>query len=161
MTLRSQSLFLLACAVGSIASPVVHRDAVASSTSIAPAATSVSTDSSAGVDLFDVEAIQLTDEVVKGINVQANDTDLRALIDFENNTNTNVAALSRRSGVCKVFPGDWNYPKSAIWSLFDLLLGGALIKTTPVAAPCYRSSGIYDETKCADISARFTTADLQ
>ena len=60
-----------------------------------------------------------------------------------------------------MFPGDWNYPKINIWSKFDALLGGALIKTTPIAVPCYKSSGVYDEVKCADVSKRFTIADLQ
>lgn len=161
MAAHSRFLFLLSCAVGCIASPLAHRDAAASSASIAPAAARVSTDSVSGVDLFDVEAVQLTDQILHEINAQTNGTDLLALVGFQNTTESSASLLLRRSGSCKVFPGDWNYPKSNTWSLLDLLLGNALIKTTPVAAQCYKNSGVYDEAECADISARFTTADLQ
>lgn len=124
MSARSHSFILLACAaVGTIASPVISRDVVASSTSIAPAAIVVSTDSPAGVDLFDVEAVQLTDEVLRNVNAQTNVTDLLALVGFGNDTDSGAATLSRRSGACKAFPGGWNYPKPQIWSIFDLLLG--------------------------------------
>lgn len=162
MIARNCSLFLLVCtATSTVASPVIARKGTASSTSVAPAATTVPADSSTGVDLFDNEAIQLTEQVLKDVSSQTNDTNVIALFDFQNDTDSDAAALSRRSGACKAFPGDWNYPKSLTWSLFDLLLGRALIKTTPVAAPCYKSSGVYNAAKCADISKRFTTADLQ
>lgn len=162
MIVLDHPIFLLACAaVGTVAGPVISRDASASATSIAPAATTVSTDSPAGVSLFEAEAVQLTEGVLNDIKVSTNATEILALVGFGNDTNLDVATLSRRTRSCKTFPGDWNYPKSLLWSGLDLLLGGALIKTTPVAAPCYKSSGVYDEAKCADISARFTTADLQ
>lgn len=158
MSSRGNLLFLLANAVGSLAGPVV-RDTSASNSSIAPAATTVSTSSPAGIDLFNVEAIQLTDEVLETVSAQTNETDVRAVFGFDDAAPS--SRLARRSGSCKVYPGDWNYPQPLIWSIFDLLLGGALIKTIPVAAPCYNSSGVYDAAKCADISARFTIADLQ
>ncbi|KAJ8108141.1 hypothetical protein OPT61_g8375 [Boeremia exigua] len=161
MAARGQSLFLLACAVlGTVASPVNSGDTVALNTSITPAAATVSTDSPAGAKLFEVEAVQLTEEVLQEISAQTSDTDLLALVGFGDDTDSDVATLSRRDGACKTFPGDGNYPKPTTWSTFDRLLGGALIKTTPIAAPCYKSSGVYYEAKCADISARFMTADL-
>lgn len=162
MTVHSYALLLLACAtVGTVAKPVIPRDDVATSASIAPAATTLPSGSSAGVDLFDSETVQLTDQTLLKIDAQTNATDVVALVGFENSTDSTAAVLSRRSGICKTFPGDLNYPKPLVWSIFDTLLGGALIKTTPVAAPCYKSSGVYDEAKCADISNRFTKADLQ
>jgi hypothetical protein len=103
MTARSQSLLLPASAVGSVASPVSSRDAVAPNTSIALAATIVLTDSSTGVDLFDVEAVQLIEEILKKVDAQANGTDMLALVGFENTTEPSVTALSRRSGACKAF----------------------------------------------------------
>lgn len=162
MAIRSQSLLLLAhAAAWSFASPVIGRDATALSTAIAPAATTVSKDSPAGVELFDAETTQLTEQVLNDVNSHANGADLLALVGFGEDTDAAAAALSRRSGACKAFPGDENYPKPPVWSLFDLLLGEALIKTIPDAAPCYKSSGVYDEVKCANITTRFTTADLQ
>jgi len=161
MSLRGYFLLFLGNAIGGLASPAVTRYASAADASTAPAATTVSLASSAGVDLFDAEAVQLTDDVLNSVKAQTNETDILAVFGFENSTGTAEVRLDRRSGFCKAFPGDWNYPVPAVWSLFDLLLGRALIKTVPVAAPCYKSSGVYDAAKCADISARFTTADLQ
>lgn len=119
MAVRSHSLLLLAhVAAVSLASPVIGRDAVRSSTAIAPAAITVSTESPAGVDLFDVEAVQLTDEVLRHVNSQTSGTDLLALVGFGNDTDAGAAALSRRSGACKAFPGDWNYLKPLTWTVW-------------------------------------------
>jgi hypothetical protein len=160
MPARASLLLLAANVVGSLGSPVVVRDAVATEVSMAPAATIVPTDSPAGAALFPAEAVQLTEEALKLANDQTDEVDVVALFGFENSTAA-AAKNARRSGACKAFPGDKNYPKKLVWNVFDLLLGGALIKTTPVAAPCYRSSGVYDEAKCAGISKKFTTAELQ
>lgn len=151
-------LFVLLCSVR--ANPVVQRDVDAP---IAPAATTVSPTSSAGVDLFAFEAVQLTEEVLERASTQANSgIDITGLFGFDDSTETtNFRRLEQQSGTCKVFPGDQDYPISSVWSEFDHLLGDALIETTPVAAPCYQSSGVYDAAKCADVSARFTTPDLQ
>jgi hypothetical protein len=157
MSARGPLLFLAANAIGALGSPVAVRD-------IAPAAAKVSTNSPAGVALFPHEAVQLTEKVLKTAESQTSEVDVNGLFGFDSGNET--TAISKRalsSGQCKAFPGDSNYPKEWVWSIFDLLLGGALIKTTPIAAPCYKKSAWdnYDEMKCADISARFTTADLQ
>ncbi|KAF2850140.1 FAD/FMN-containing isoamyl alcohol oxidase-like protein MreA [Plenodomus tracheiphilus IPT5] len=151
---------LLVNALGTVATPVDVRDATLSFASITPAATTVPTDSPAGINLFSTEAIQLTDAVLETVGAQTNRTDILALIGFDDNASSTEARKARQNGSCKTFPGDWDYPLPSVWSLFDAFLGGALIKTTPVAAPCYKSSGVYDAAKCADISARFTAAEL-
>lgn len=161
MSPRGHVFVLLANALGTLASQVVVRDAKASNVSIAPAAATVSAASIAGVELFGFESIQLTDEVLQTVISQTNETDLLAIVGFENGSDRPVANDNERSGACKTFPGDWNFPLPAVWSLFDALLGGALIRTVPIAAPCYKDFGVFDARKCADISARFTTADLQ
>jgi hypothetical protein len=152
------SLFLLAAnAIGALGNPVAVRD-------VTPAGATVSTDSSAGVALFPKEAVQLTDEALKTADSQTTEVDVGALFGFDGDDETNaVARRAIKSGQCKAFPGDSNFPKEKVWSIFDRLLGGALIRTTPIAAPCYKNStwNNYDEAKCADISARFTTSDLQ
>jgi hypothetical protein len=157
MSARGSLLFLAANAIGALGSPVALRD-------VTPAAATVSADSLAGVALFPLEAVQLTDEALKIADSQTSEVDVGALFGFDGGNETKaIAKRALRSGQCKAFPGDSNYPKEWVWSVFDLLLGGALIKTTPIAAPCYKNSAWndYDEGKCADISARFTTADLQ
>ena len=83
MTAHSYALLLLACAtLGIVAKPVIPRDDVATSASIAPAATTVPSGSSAGVDLFDSEIVQLTDQTLIEIDAQTNTTDVVALVDF-------------------------------------------------------------------------------
>jgi hypothetical protein len=160
MPARGSLFFLAAIGIGALGTPVDIRDVVAAKASIAPAATTVPTDSPAGAALFPAEAVQLTDEALRLANDQTDEVDVVALFGFENSTAA-TAKNARRSGACKAFPGDWNYPKKLVWNVFDLLLGGALIKTTPIAAPCYKSSGVYDEAKCAGITKEFTTAELQ
>lgn len=157
MSARGSLFFLAANAIGALGSPVAVRD-------VAPAAATVSTDSSAGVPLFPKEAVQLTDAALKTADSQTTEVDVAAVFGFDSDEDTTaVARRAIKSGQCKAFPGDSKYPKEWMWSIFDLLLGGALIKTTPIAAPCYANSAWsdYDEAKCADISARFTTSDLQ
>ena len=151
-------LFLFANAVGTLSSPFAIREAVT------PAATTVSTDSPAGALLFPWESVQLTEDVLKETNSQMNDVDVATLFGFDNSIETTIKTRRQiSSGECKALSGDESYPKLSVWSAFDSLLGGVLIKTTPVAAPCYKNSAWddYDESKCEDISARFMTADLQ
>ncbi|KAH3945651.1 hypothetical protein HBH70_122520 [Parastagonospora nodorum] len=146
-------LFVLLCGVR--ANAIVPGDL---DSPIVPAATTVPTVSPAGVDLFPFEAVQFTEEVLERASTQSNShVNITGLFGFDDNTDIHLEHLS---GTCKVFPGDQNYPDALVWSEFDHLLGNALIETTPVAAPCYQSSGMYDALKCADISARFTTPDL-
>lgn len=160
MSLRNQLWLLLAAATASNAVSGIENDAT-SVTSIAPAAATVSASSPAGVDLFPVERVQLTEKSLQATNAQLPDTDLLELFGFQNTDGSLTTRRSKQSGSCKVFPGDWNFPPSLVWKVFDLVLGGALEKTTPVAAPCYKSSGLYDAAKCADVSARFMTDNLQ
>ncbi|KAI4704725.1 hypothetical protein J4E89_009602 [Alternaria sp. Ai002NY15] len=152
MSARRSLLFLAANAIGALGSPVAFRD-------VAPAAATVSTNSPAGVALFPNEAVQLTNDALNAAARQTSEIDVVSLFGFDNEEETTHGISS---GQCKVFPGDSDYPEESVWSTFDNLLGGALIKTTPIAAPCYKDSAWndYNEAKCADISARFTTSDL-
>lgn len=100
---------------------------------VAPAADTVSVASSnATVPYFPDEAVQLTPDVL------TNPTALNLTgVDMFDFGSTDDAVAKRASAACKVFPGDKAWPSDLIWTVFDLLLGGALIKTTPLAAPCY------------------------
>jgi hypothetical protein len=161
----SARLFLLASnAIGALSTPLLVRDIADSVASFAPAAATVSTDSPAGAALFPQEAVQLTEDALRTATSQINEADVYKLFGFGDSNETAAAAKREiKKGECKAFPGDSNYPREFVWSIFDSLLGGALIKTTPVASPCYKESqwNNYDEAKCEDVSARFTTADLQ
>ena len=71
------------------------------------------------------------------------------------------ANVAKSNQTCKTMPGDEGYPPQAIWDVFNKTLGNALVQTIPVAAPCYKSFGVYDSAKCDEITAIFTTAKLQ
>jgi hypothetical protein len=64
-------------------------------------------------------------------------------------------------GSCKVFPGDAAWPSRATWAVFNLLTGGALIKTVPIGAVCYPESGVYDAGKCANIIDKWSLSATQ
>ncbi|KAL1845367.1 hypothetical protein VTK73DRAFT_619 [Phialemonium thermophilum] len=112
---------------------------------VAPAAEPVSPDATnASAPLLPAETVQLTDSVL------ANLTDLQlsniSLFSFDNGSA--VAKRSLFSG-CKTYPGDLLWPSQIVWDVFNLLLGGALIKTVPFASPCYQDFHNYDAAKCA------------
>jgi hypothetical protein len=120
-----------------------------------PADPSVSPAPAAGIALFDFETYQLTDAVLQNLVNSHPGTDVLSLFGFDNET------FEIHNETCKSFPGDASYPDEATWSMLNNVLGDALIPTIPIAAPCYASSGIYSAEKCADISARFITSELQ
>lgn len=101
------------------------------------------TTSDAAVEYFPDETLQLTDDIL------ANLTDLQlsniSLFSFDNTT---LSKRGLRDG-CKTYPGDLLWPSDLTWKVFNLLTGGALIKTTPYASPCYDDYGNYDAAKCA------------
>jgi hypothetical protein len=160
MASRSHLIFLLANIAGSLAGPAVSQNALASG--VAVAAQTVAPESSAGTNLFDSEVIQLTADALEAANAALKEVDVLSLFGFDDSAAPGTGSRRlRRGGTCKKFPGDSDFPTPHVWSDLDLLLGGALIKTTPIGAPCYKSSDAHDVAKCEDILARFTTADLQ
>ncbi|KAF9645739.1 FAD binding domain protein [Thelephora ganbajun] len=53
--------------------------------------------------------------------------------------------------VCKVVPGDPEWPSESKWNTLNETVGGRLIKNVPIAAPCYQSSPHYNATECQRI----------
>ena len=62
---------------------------------------------------------------------------------------------------CKTFPGDRLWPSSLVWKVFDLLTGGALIKTIPIGAVCYENHEHYDVAKCDELLEHWTETGTQ
>jgi hypothetical protein len=110
------------------------------------------------VDYFTSEALQLTDSVLANLTA-LNLTAVDLFTFSTNDTTDDTNDVSKRSTTqCKVFPSDLFWPIDLIWDIFDLLLGGALIKTTPLAAPCYKTFGgenVANAAECAYISANW------
>lgn len=61
---------------------------------------------------------------------------------------------------CKVFPGDARYPSKTEWDVFQLLTGGSLIKTVPLASVCYETWGTYDAEQCAHVTDQWANVSL-
>ena len=62
---------------------------------------------------------------------------------------------------CKTFPGDADYPSTITWNVLDILTGGALIKTVPLAAPCYKEWPEYNAADCGRITESWSDPHLQ
>lgn len=147
------SLSLAGAAIALLVPAVIAQ--TSSLSSIAPAATTVSTtDTAAAAPLSPPEAVQLTDSVIASLNATIANATTVALFDFASNDTD--SATKRSTSSCKVFPGDAAWPITLIWDLFDLLLGGALIKTIPSAASCYTNWGVYSPSECSYVSSEWT-----
>lgn len=106
--------------------------------------------------LLTSETLQLTDDVLA--NLSAIDLANASLFNFDDNATT----VDKRSLSCKVFPGDSAYPSTLVWYIFDLLIGGRLIKTVPLAAPCYSDwPAETNAALCTTITNNWTDSYLQ
>ncbi|KAI1080022.1 FAD-binding domain-containing protein [Whalleya microplaca] len=124
---------------------------------VAPAVDEVASNAALStIDYFSFEQSQLTTNVITNLtNYNLSDV---ALFDFDDADE----ALRKRGGrACKIYPGDTFWPSDSIWRLFDILLGGALIKGVPPAAPCYQDWPEFDQDKCASITAQWMTPQYQ
>lgn len=128
------------------------KNLAATSGTVAPAAAVVPAVTAGDAQFFQWETLQLTQPVLTNLT-NMNLTNV-ALFDFPT---TSSASTSQ----CKVFPGDTNWPSPITWEVLNLLTGGALIKTVPLAAPCYSDWPEYDPTECASITSQWSDPHLQ
>ncbi|KAM5350689.1 hypothetical protein ACJ41O_007194 [Fusarium nematophilum] len=105
-------------------------------------------------DLLPEETHQLTDAVLANLT----DLGLTNISYFYFDEDTAVKKRSLAS--CKTYPGDLFWPIGIAWQVFDLLVGGALIKTKPIASPCYDDFGNYNAAKCESIGSQWTDSLL-
>lgn len=105
------------------------------------------------------ETQQLTDAVI------ANLTSLSltnvSLFDFGDSVSATTKRAAAAASQCKSFPGDASWPTDTIWDVFDILTGGALIQTVPLASSCYDNWDNYDAAECAYITDQWTNSSLQ
>jgi hypothetical protein len=107
--------------------------------------------SQSGVPYFPYEKVQLTDAVLRKLP-----TEDANLISFAKSSDAD-----KPTPKCKTFPGDTDWPDLATWSRFDALTAGALTKTVPLAAPCYKDWPEYDPELCEDITKNWGDPHLQ
>ncbi|KAH6603688.1 fad fmn-containing isoamyl alcohol oxidase [Trichoderma cornu-damae] len=119
-------------------------DPSSSSSSSSSSSPSPPSSSSVGVPLFGYETVRLTDDSLRHIRVPPH---LSRIFSFD------TAAPAIRPGECKPLPGDANWPSEEEWAALNDALGGeeALIKTVPLAAPCYKEWQVYDEDRCEEL----------
>ncbi|KAJ5613663.1 hypothetical protein N7528_007317 [Penicillium herquei] len=103
----------------------------------------VSDASEAGVPLFKSETFQLTEKSLRSLNHSK-----KELFGFQSDS---ASANADGNAKCRLLPGDKAWPSESTWSELDRVLGGALIKTVPLAASCYPSWPEYDSAKCTDV----------
>ena len=71
-----------------------------------------------------------------------------------------TAQLAPPTAKCKTFPTDASWPSDALWNRLNTLTGGVLIKTIPLAAPCY--PGPYENAaKCSFVTSQWSNSSLQ
>ncbi|KAL0943371.1 uncharacterized protein CTRU02_201257 [Colletotrichum truncatum] len=100
------------------------------------------------------QAVELTDAVLANLTqLELTNVSLFAFPDTE--------GIQKRTfpfSKCKTFPGDWLYPNEAVWRVFNLLTGNALIKTVPLGAACYQGEH-YDADKCKFLIDNWSKSD--
>ncbi|KAK4185827.1 6-hydroxy-D-nicotine oxidase, partial [Podospora australis] len=120
-----------------------------------------STVHSAKPPLFPWEQSPLNSSSLDTLIQETNTANFAHHFSFDNETDTAVLDPSYlHPGYCKSFPGDSTWPTHQAWEAFNTLLDGQLIKTTPLAAPCYHNTGLYDPAKCSAITSNFSNAYL-
>lgn len=129
------------------------------SASLAGALSTAATEVSAP-SLFSHERVQLTEDVLSDVSAALKNDTLSSMFGFASSSTSNAVAERGLRHRCKTMPGDFLWPVDLVWNIFDILLGGRLIKTVPLAAPCYTDWPEYNATKCAAITADWLNSDL-
>ncbi len=132
-----------------MAATILRSAAVAALLAVfADKATATAISSSSCAARFAWENSQLADS-----SVSASDA---ALFGFGSDVGaTQASKPSPATPSCKVFPGDSSWPSQTVWDRFNTTLGGALIKTVPLAAPCYNNMPQHDAAKCQVVRDRW------
>lgn len=103
------------------------------------------------------ETLQLTDAAIANLTSLS----LTNISLFEFGDSSSTASKRAATGECKIFPGDSEWPADSTWDVLNLLTGEALIKTVPLASPCYDDWGNYNADECAYLTDQWTNSSLQ
>jgi hypothetical protein len=77
---------------------------------------------------------------------------------------THVAKRSFFGKTCKTMPGDLFWPGNLGWAIFDLAVGGRLIKPKPAGRVCHNSfygENTYDAAACSQMQANWYDPNWQ
>jgi hypothetical protein len=108
------------------------------------------------ITLFDYEKTELTDKLLAQLPPEH-----QVFFDFDDSAVN--ATFTHKSGTCKVQPTDNEFPPTHFWKEFNNthIVRGALITSSPLASPCYKNWGNYDEQRCSAIVKNWTNPYLQ
>ncbi|KAK8058774.1 hypothetical protein PG994_009222 [Apiospora phragmitis] len=98
---------------------------------------------------FEYEKYQLTRDALKSLHTRSSESKVADLIGFD-------AGPELQPGECRTFPGDSSWPSESEWSDLNDLLDGSLIHTVPIAAPCYKNWGVYNQEQCDVVRSNFS-----
>ncbi|KAG6369004.1 hypothetical protein INS49_003223 [Diaporthe citri] len=78
---------------------------------------------------------------------------LLVLLSLAIATKIDSGRSTRTPDGCRTIPGDSSWPGPSQWDQFNQTVGGKLIATVPIAAPCHNTlfgqpSGVYNQDKC-------------
>ncbi|KAI0010346.1 FAD-binding domain-containing protein [Xylariaceae sp. FL0662B] len=153
--LLSLSLWLTLARLSCAQTIVVNNVVIpANESTVAPAFAVIdASTSNATADLFPGETRQLTDDVLANLT----DLGMTNIILFGFADPSTAPPNGSIIGPCKTFPGEFVvFPGNITSRVFDLLLGGSLINTKPLASPCYSDYGNEDQAKCDEITAHWS-----
>lgn len=108
--------------------------------------------------LFEYETTSLTEESLQRLIDKAGAGASAPLFAFDDGSTEHPSTPKSN---CKAFPGDAEWPSQHTWKTFRKLLGGALIETLPIGAPCYKNLGVYDAKKCSEVRDSFADPYFQ
>ena len=60
---------------------------------------------------------------------------------------------------CKAFPGDKEWPSKNEWDAFNATVGGRLVATVPLGAPCHGSG--FDNSTCEYLKSQWQSEGIQ
>lgn len=105
--------------------------------------------SSVTANLFPFETIQLQESDVEAFPAEA-----APLFAFS-------TPSPLKDAKCKVFPGDSKWPNDDTWAFLNSTTSnGGLIKTIPIAAPCY-AGPMHNEDICNYVTNQWSNSSLQ
>jgi hypothetical protein len=70
-----------------------------------------------------------------------------------------VPVICGSSEKCKTFPGDDEWPSKNEWDAFNTTVGGRLVATVPLGAPCHGSE--FDNSTCEHLKSRWQSEEIQ
>jgi len=111
-------------------------------------------DPASRADLFSYEKKQLTRQGLHRLRSDIGVLEHADLLSFDDGSQNTGRLL--QSGECKEFPDTSSWPILSAWQALDKAFGGALIPTTPLAAPCFKSWSVYNTERCATIRDSFS-----